>query len=194
MGRDKAMLPFCRRPMVEIAVEKLRAICAKVSIVGNREDLSNFAHVVHETRDATGPAAGIEAGLKACTLPWAMFMPLDVPLVPAWLLQMWAKAVIHNDTDATSGSYLVVEERPEPAFCILRQEMLLMWTEMLDQGERRLEHLLGRARAPGRHTVSGNAARQYAPQATLLQIKHWFSNVNTPEELVETTAWAEMNL
>ena len=65
MGTDKALLEFCGRPLVEIAVEKLREFCAEVSIAGNRDDLSVFAPVAHETRVDCGPAAGIEAGLKA---------------------------------------------------------------------------------------------------------------------------------
>ena len=35
MGVDKATLPFQGRPMVEIALEKLRGFCADVSIVGD---------------------------------------------------------------------------------------------------------------------------------------------------------------
>src|ERR1700761_8141432 len=85
MGRDKALLTFRGRPMVEIAVEKLRGFCSAVSIAGNREDLSSFAPVVTETRVDCGPAAGIEAGLQACTELWAMFVPVDVPLVPGEL-------------------------------------------------------------------------------------------------------------
>lgn len=191
MGQDKAMLPFCGRPMIEVAVEKLRKICAAVSIAGNRQDLSAFAPVVRETRFEAGPAAGIEAGLNECREPWAMFIPLDVPIIPAWLLRVWVQDVIEGES---SGSYLVAEGRPEPAFCILRREVLPMWTEMLDRGERGLEHLLGRVQAPGRHAASGVMVAEYAPRTTSLQMKLWFSNVNTPQELAKTEHLAETKL
>jgi molybdopterin-guanine dinucleotide biosynthesis protein A len=60
MGEDKALLQFYGRPMVEIAVEKLRSVCEEVGIVGNRDDLGEFAAVVREglRRDCTRPASG----------------------------------------------------------------------------------------------------------------------------------------
>ena len=91
MGEDKALLRFCGRPMVEIAVEKLRGFCEEVTIAGNREDLAGFAPVVRESRTGVGPAAGVEAGLGAARQEWAMFLPVDVPLVPEELLRRWAQ-------------------------------------------------------------------------------------------------------
>ena len=86
MGADKALLRLGGRPLVDIAVEKLRGLCAEVSIVGNREDLREFAPLVMEDRVECGPAAGMEAGLKASRHEWNMFVPVDVPLLPAELL------------------------------------------------------------------------------------------------------------
>ena len=85
MGQDKALLRFRGRPMAEIGVEKLREFCAAVSISGNREDLSGFAPIVAEERLDAGPVAGIEAALKCCREPWAMFIPVDVPMMPTHL-------------------------------------------------------------------------------------------------------------
>ena len=192
MGQDKALLEFRGQPMVEIAVEKLRSFCAEVSIAGNREDLSRFAHVIEETRMDVGPAAGIEAGLKACGQAWALFVPVDVPVVPAGLLRVWAEDAIEADAKGPSGSYLLAEGRPQPAFCVLSKGTLPAWRDGLDQGERRLEMLLGRARAPGRYAAGAVEAGSYAPRATSLQMKYWFSNVNTPQELAEAEVWAEV--
>ena len=58
MGKDKALLQFSGRPMVKIAVEKLREFCAEVRIAGSREDLSGFAPVVMDESEEAGPAAG----------------------------------------------------------------------------------------------------------------------------------------
>lgn len=185
MGRDKATLLFCGQPMVEVALEKLRGFCAETSIAGNRQDLSAFAAIISETRVEVGPAAGIEAGLNACQQPWAMFMPVDVPVVPAWLLQAWAEDIIENAATSASGGYLVVEGNQESAFCILRRDILSNWTEMLNQGERSLKSLLARAAAPSRSPVHGVTVAKYAPRARSRQIQSWFSNVNTPEELAK---------
>ena len=43
-----------------------------------------------------GPAAGIEAGLRRARQEWAMFVPVDVPLVPGELLRRWAEEVLQR--------------------------------------------------------------------------------------------------
>jgi molybdopterin-guanine dinucleotide biosynthesis protein A len=169
--------------MVRIAVEKLRTFCASVSIVGAREDLAEFAPVVRGERGETGPAAGMEAGLKACDQPWAMFTPVDVPLVPVKLLRVWAEHAVETGERGPSGSYLMVEQRAQPTFCMVSRGVLPSWSEVLDQGERRLELVLARARIPGRYGASPVAATLYAPRATSLEMRCWFSNVNTAHDL-----------
>jgi molybdopterin-guanine dinucleotide biosynthesis protein A len=183
MGEDKALLRFCGRPMVEIAVEKLRGFCEVVTIAGNREDLAGFAPVVRETRVGAGPAAGMEAGLAVAREVWAMFMPVDVPLIPAELLRGWAEAVLARE--GVVVSYLRCG-RDQPAFCMLRSECAGRFSAALEGGERRLGVLLERASEGSLlvydlDAVGGKdaAGREW-----------WFANVNTPQELAEAEAWA----
>jgi len=193
MGVDKATLLFGGRPMVEIALEKLRGFCAEVSIVGNREDLRGFAPVVGEERIECGPGAGVEAGLMACTQPWALFVPVDVPLVPVEFLRLWVEEALRV---GMSVSYLGVLGK-QPAFCLLQRERLASFSRLLDGGERRLEVLLHGAAAE-----DGCGSRMYderdlygwpeyggPDEATL---ERWFANVNTPEDLKEVEAWARV--
>jgi molybdenum cofactor guanylyltransferase len=179
MGEDKALLRFCGRPMVEIAVEKLRKFCAEVTIAGNREDLAGFAPVVLETRVEVGPAAGVEAGLGVTKQDWAMFVPVDVPLVPGDLLRRWAQAAIGRDDVAVS---LLRCGRDQPAFCMLRGSSKRRFSEALEGGERRLAVLLDEA-SEGRLWV-------YDLDGEDEQRERWFTNVNTPEDLVEAEGWA----
>lgn len=183
MGRDKALLKVSGEPMLKIAVDKLRTFCASVSIVGDREDLLAFGRVVRGERKNSGPAAGIEAALKSSRQPWAMFIPVDVPLVPAELLRQWAQQTLNVGQRGPSGSYLTVELQAHPTFCILSRQCLAAWRDALNHGERRLELLLARARVPGRYGAAPVDAAQYAPDATPHQMRRWFSNINTPEDL-----------
>jgi molybdopterin-guanine dinucleotide biosynthesis protein A len=186
MGRDKALVEFRGRPMVEIAVEKLRGFCAEVSVAGNRDDLSAYAPAVRETRMDAGPAAGIEAGLKVCAQDWAMFIPVDVPLVPADLLRRWADEALRvNMTVSYLGFW-----RKQPAFCLMRREHAASFARMLEEGERRLEVLLNRtAEADDCASWMYDEYELYGypenggPDAGMLE--RWFMNVNTPEELAE---------
>lgn len=175
MGRDKALLEFRGTPMVEIAVEKLRSFCAEVSIVGDREDLARFAAVVGDEREGLGPAGGIEAGLRNCSEGWALFTPVDVPLVPAELLRRWSEEAIGRD----AGEYLVAGGRAQSAFCILPVSAVACWIEGVEAGERKLEILLRRAGAVERH-AEDLASYISADRAA---VQSWFQNVNTPEEL-----------
>jgi molybdenum cofactor guanylyltransferase len=192
MGRDKALMEFCGRPMVEIAMEKLRRFCEVVTIAGNREDLAGFAPVVRERRVDVGPAAGIEAGLAAASRDWAMFMPVDVPLIPGELLRRWCEEAIRV---GMTVSFLGMGGRKQPAFCLLKRERLRAFAELLDGGERRLEVLLNRsAEADGcaswmydEYELYGRIEEGAPDQEALAR---WFANVNTPEELAEAEAWA----
>ena len=192
MGADKALLRFHGRPMIEIAVEKLRVFCAEVGIAGNRDDLGVYGAVVHEGRKEAGPAAGIEAAMMKSTQPWALFLPVDVPLVPMELLRNWAEAVVERQKAGCAASYLLVNQERQPAFCMMRRECLVLVTAALERGERRLANILmsideeGKA---GALWVCDAAAFAPAGQAAKA-MEFWFSNVNRPEELVEAEAWA----
>ena len=192
MGVDKATLEFCGRPMVEIAVEKLRGFCADVSIAGNRDDLDRFAPVVPEERIDAGPAAGIEAGLRASRHDWALFVPGDVPIVPAELLRRWCEEALRT---GMTVSFLGVLQK-QPAFCLLKRERLTSFTRLLSKGERRLEVLLNLAASADdcaswmydELDLYGYPDYQGPNTETLT---HWFSNVNSPAELAEAEAWAK---
>lgn len=196
MGEDKALLRFCGHPMVEIAVEKLRSICAEVGIAGDRTDLSCFAEIAPETRVRMGPASGVEGGLQTAKLPWVLFVPVDVPLMPPAVLRAWTEAVLSESDAGIRASYLVAAGEPQPAFCILRQECLRVWSEGLDSGERRLSRLLSRLDA-GLAGAEHAAVQAFDVEsvARMLGLREedaplWLSNVNTPRELADAEAKA----
>jgi molybdopterin-guanine dinucleotide biosynthesis protein A len=191
MGQDKALLPFRGRPMVEIAVEKLRSFCAEVSIAGNRDDLSSIAPVAHEPRIDIGPGAGIEAGLLACQQPWALVLPVDVPLVPVELLRNWTVATLEQGEAGALVSFLIVGRDRQPAFSTWQRSCLPAVAASLDAGERRLNGLLDSIGDLDSGWLWPANASQFAPGATSVQMEFWFSNVNTPQELADAEGWAE---
>ncbi|MGA7157020.1 MAG: molybdenum cofactor guanylyltransferase [Acidobacteriaceae bacterium] len=183
MGVDKALLRFCGRPMVEIALEKLRGFCAEVGIAGNRADLGEFAPVVREERVDVGPAAGIEAGLKAAREEWVMFVPVDVPLVPEELLRRWVEMTLGMNGLSASNLYF---DRDQPAFCMLQRGCVERFSEALNGGERRLGMLLERASEGFRWVFDMDELYGDSVPGS----ERWFANVNTPEELAAAERWA----
>jgi molybdopterin-guanine dinucleotide biosynthesis protein A len=192
MGQDKALLRVGGRTLVEIAVEKLREFCGEVSIAGNREDLREFAPVVREQRVDAGPAAGVEAGLKACRQPWAMFVPVDVPLVPVEMLRRWVLEAMRAPMSVSYlGASFPEAYWKQPAFCLLETERQRTFSRLLDDGERGLEELLNRtAWADNRVAFMYDEFELYPKdqrpdEATQ---ERWFTNVNTPEDLARVDA------
>jgi molybdopterin-guanine dinucleotide biosynthesis protein A len=189
MGADKALLEFRGRPMVEIAVEKLRGFCAEVSIAGNREDLSGFAPVVKETRVDCGPVAGIEAGLRAARQDWAMFVPVDVPLVPAGLLRRWAELALEMGAGGGLKIFHLHVWGDQPAFCIARRDIAQKFTASLEDGERKLSRIFHEATS-GLDWVHDSIDLFPAGYPGEEMASRWFANINTPEDLKLAESWA----
>ena len=186
MGRDKALLEFRGRPLVEWAVASMRRFCTEVSISGNREDLGAFAPVIGEARVDTGPGAGIEAGLQACLRPWMVFVPVDVPLVPPELLRAWVGAVLQRESEGTRLSFLTAGGLRQPTFCALHADCRAPVSRALHAGERKLGAVFSRVAGelgPGSVWVAN--AEEFAPgqDGGALEVASWFANLNTPEEL-----------
>ena len=192
MGVDKATLEFRGRPMVEIAVEKLRGFCAEVGICGNREDLNRFAPVVLEERVDAGPAAGVEAGLKAATQEWVLFVPVDVPLIPAEVLRRWAEVSLEMSASGGFDAFHLYAGRDQPAFCILRRTCAVRFFEVLDGGERRLSQLLHKVTQGSQRSLDMNDLYPTA-HPNVDAVDRWFMNINTPEDLAVAEAFAEAN-
>ncbi len=186
MGRDKALLAFGSRPMIEIALEKLRSVCAQVSIAGNRQDLVSLAPVISETRLDAGPVSGIEAGVRASGHPWALFIPVDVPLVPALLLHNWAEAVLGRKVGGLRLSFLCAAGIRQPTFCLLHKDCLVELSRAADAGERKLGAVFTRiASALGASALWVAETEAFAPEGEIYvsDMEGFFSNVNTPEDL-----------
>lgn len=183
MGQDKALLQFRGRPMVEIAVEKLRSFCAAVSIVGEREDLEGFAPVVRGEREGAGPAAGIEAGLRASTQDWAMYLPVDVPLLSAELLRVWGAAVLARESGGVRLSFLRAAGEPHPAVCMIHRDCTEPVHEAVSCGILKLIRLFAET-----ETRLGEGSLWPVDAEALLpagDVELWFRNVNTPQDLAE---------
>lgn len=90
MGCDKALLPFAARPLIAHALSLLREAGLPASIAGAnpqaRALLASSAPVVDDPEPGLGPLAGICAALRSTSTQYAVFLPVDLPLLPASLL------------------------------------------------------------------------------------------------------------
>jgi molybdopterin-guanine dinucleotide biosynthesis protein A len=86
MGEDKALVRLGGQPLVVHALDILRAAGLTVSLAGGFSALAAFAPLVQDSQPGLGPLAGICAALASTSARLAVFMPVDLPLLPVSLI------------------------------------------------------------------------------------------------------------
>ena len=105
MGRDKALIHLAGTPLIQFAINTLRAIGLQPRIAGAQSDLSPFAPIVPDdpSQSGLGPLAGICSALAAGSCRYAVFLPIDLPLLPSSLI-----AYLLHHTVITQSAVTVV--------------------------------------------------------------------------------------
>ncbi len=86
MGADKATVEFDGLSLIEHAIGLLRQAGLPVLIAGDRPDLQNFAPTVDDLGSSRGPLGGICGAWQVTSVPRAVFVTVDLPLLPAELI------------------------------------------------------------------------------------------------------------
>ena len=117
-------------------------------------------------------------------------MTVDVPAVTAAILQRWAAAVLARQVAGCGASYLTVAGQEQPAFCLFSCRAFPVVTGSVQAGERRVRNLLWVVeKEPDVGglwvcDVEELVADLFQPKSPNLQLRNWFRNVNTPDELL----------
>lgn len=86
MGEDKALVRLGGQPLAVHALGILRQAGLTASLAGGSSTLAAFAPVVEDSDPGLGPLGGICAALASTSVRWAVFLPVDLPLLPASLI------------------------------------------------------------------------------------------------------------
>ena len=190
MGQDKALLSLAGRSLLDLALDKLRALplAGAPRIAAARSDLSAHAAVVADLHPACGPLSGIEAALAASASPLNVFLPVDIPLLPAhFLLWMLQRA-------ETTGAVMTVPRVngwPQPLCAVYHRDLLGHITASLRAGDYKvMPVVMAAARA---HSSSHpmdifdvelvSSANSELLALSPLPPHRWFLNCNTPEDM-----------
>ena len=183
MGRDKALLEFRGRLLIEHAVEKLRALGFSPRIAGTRPDLAAWAPVIPDNHPGSGPLAGIEAALSVSEADLNLFLPIDLPLLPLEFLSwMTARA---GETSALA-TIPRLQDHPQPLCAIYHRDLLPYARSALAAGDRKVMRVVHHAGAAANlkldcfhiETIAACVDFPAAPPVHL-----WFQNLNTPVDL-----------
>ncbi len=199
MGKDKALLLFDGRPLVENALKILREAGLPASIAGApadrstsagwfagaRSPLASYAPVVPDAEPGHGPLGGVVAALACTAAQHAVILPVDQPLLPASLLvfllhhaRITGRAVTVPSVGGFSQTF--------PA--VLKQEVLPALKVELDAGRGGCFSAFQAAAASLHEPISVVAAELLAQAGQVSDpegapLAHWFLNVNTPADL-----------
>jgi molybdopterin-guanine dinucleotide biosynthesis protein A len=86
MGEDKALVRLGGHPLVVHALDILHAAGLTPSLAGGSPALVAFAPLIPDSQPGLGPLAGICAALASTSARLAVFLPIDLPLLPASLI------------------------------------------------------------------------------------------------------------
>jgi molybdopterin-guanine dinucleotide biosynthesis protein A len=180
MGRDKALVELAGRPLVAWALDVLRAAGLTARIAGARADLSAYAPVVPDEPVDAGPLAGVCAALNSTEAEWAVFVPVDLPLIPSSLIRFLMEHAQMTGAAVTAAS-LNGFAQTFPA---------VVWRDASPALRAELD--AGRSGAFAAFTSVG--VRVVPVEMVALQPEsgwpayRWFWNVNTPEDLKRVEA------
>lgn len=136
MGRDKALLPWRGRPLVECAVETFGR-CAEEVIVVSSAELALpplDARVVVDREPALGPLSGIRDGLEAASHPLVQVTAVDTPFARDDLIEaLWQFG---------RPVALSIDGHVQPLAAIYPREAHRVAGELLARGERRAHALV----------------------------------------------------
>ena len=193
MGQDKTLLQVAGRSLLELALDKLRALGLDASatprIAGTRPDLSSYAPVVPDLHPGCGPLSGIEASLAATNQPLNLFLPVDLPLLPVQFLDwMLRRAEI-------TGALVTVPRangRPQPLCAVYHRELLTGVTAMMAAGNYKVMPVVTGAAQSRSQAIdvfdvellssTYPEMHRFSPQP----LYRWFHNCNTPEDMTKT--------
>jgi len=173
MGRDKAWLESDGRPLIVLALEKVREIGVTEVFVSGRPggDYSALGcPVLLDLEPDLGPLGGLERGLHACTSPLLLVLAVDLPRVTSRLLR-----TLVDESDPATGVVPAQGNQLEPLAAIYPKRCHGLAFERIQRGSR--------------------AARQFAAECLRQKaVKLWevpateapcFTNWNWPEHLSE---------
>jgi molybdopterin-guanine dinucleotide biosynthesis protein A len=192
MGVDKSLVRLADRPLVQHAIEILRTAGLDPKIAGARAELSSFAQIISDEPKqlGLGPLAGICSALPTGTRRFAVFLPIDLPLIPPDLI----KYLVHHAT--VSGSAITVVS--VAAFIqtfpvVIDRAALPALQRSLASGDRNcLRAFQSSASAIGRPFTTLPVESIVQPGLVHhpwgLIVGQWFLNINSPQDLLVAEA------
>lgn len=140
-GRDKGLVPFRGRPLVEWVIAALAPQVAALIINANRNrqayEAFGYPVVADQIEGFQGPLAGFASAMAAVTTPWVVTVPCDGPFLAPDLVQRLVAALLSD-----GGAELAVAtdgQRLQPVYALLPVALAPSLRGFLAAGERKVD-------------------------------------------------------
>jgi molybdenum cofactor guanylyltransferase len=185
MGRDKALVPFAGQPLIARALALLRDAGFSASIAGARSHLTEFAPIVEDAHTGLGPLSGICAALAGTSARHAVFLPVDLPLLPAPLLRY---LLHHAQITGRAVTLPAINGFAQTFPAVLDRAILPALQDELAAGHRGCFAAFRSAASALNEPVSTVAVELLVQAGCVdhpsgLPAARWFLNVNSPADL-----------
>lgn len=133
MGKDKAMLSFRGRTLVECVAECVKEAAGSVTLVGQADRYAFLGlPAIEDERSGCGPLGGIVAALAQEQAEWNLVVACDMPNVTAeWLRELLKRA---DSTQADAVIPIGPSTIPDPLCAVYRRTCLVPARESLANG------------------------------------------------------------
>jgi molybdopterin-guanine dinucleotide biosynthesis protein A len=197
MGQDKALIPLAGKPLIHHALQILRDSGLEPRIAGAQCGFSALARTLDAeiltddpSTSGRGPLSGICTALAACTNDLAVFLPVDLPLIPPNLI---VYLLHHAEVTHSAVTLVSVSAFVQTFPVVIRPEALTHLQASLESDNRNCF----RAFRETSRTLSKPIS--VLPVELLLQsgqVSHpgnfpvatWFLNLNTADDLTGAEA------
>ena len=185
MGEDKALVRLGGQPLVSHALGILRGAGLTASLAGGSSALATFAPLIRDSQPGQGPLAGICAAIASTPARLTVFLPIDLPLLPASLISLMLDHARNTGRPVTVPS---VNGFAQTFPAVLDRIVLSGLESELEAGQ------LGCFSALQAVAANLGSAVSVVPVEALVQagqvahpeglpVTRWFLNVNAPEGL-----------
>lgn len=172
-GIEKGLQVYRSKPLIEHAIESVRAQVGQMVISANRhlEQYQTYGYAVYADEFvadacAAGPLAGIYTALQHIDASYLLSVPCDVPNLPSDLVTSMA-SLLRANQDANACVFYE-SGRMQPVICLYRASVKVQLYDFLQQGKRCVAEWVDRC-APVRFECS--------------EQKNFLLNINTLDEL-----------
>jgi len=189
MGTDKAVAQLGGGALVDRALAILRSAGLSTAVIaGARQDLAEFGPVIEDP--GSGPLGGICAGLESTEAAYALFLPVDMPLLPPELLTALLGRMERTGAGITLAS-LGGFAQTFPV--VIEQSLALGLRAELRSGNDGCFSAFRSATARARRSLEIVSVENLVQSGLVedprgLPPAFWFTNVNTPNDLAKAEA------